>query len=204
MYQFVRFKNKKTQEQSDKWWFAASTIDDVTEHTERYLKPVMQDGFDNAASKSIQAIFRYGDVELMLHPNGDVEKSICNVCCINHKPTPMALFETANNLLLTAYQQRIKEIFSGKTIYLEDGVKEFGFSPDYYEIAETRNSEKLEYPDTKPLTMNDVRYMQWEGGQHWYAKVGKLDVTDACNNQKWNSKDEAENAAKWFLTEINK
>ncbi len=36
-------------------------------------------------------------------------------------------------------------------------------------------------------------------GNHWYAKIGKLDIKDKDNNMKWNTKAEAEAAAKWFI-----
>ena len=35
----------------------------------------------------------------------------------------------------------------------------------------------------------------------WYAKIGKRDVYDSEGNMKWDTKDEAEKAAKWFLEE---
>ena len=39
--------------------------------------------------------------------------------------------------------------------------------------------------------------MGW--GKHWYAKIGKLDVVDKDNNQKLDTKEEAETAAKWYI-----
>ena len=39
----------------------------------------------------------------------------------------------------------------------------------------------------------------WEGGQHYYAKIGKLDVLDKNGNQKWNTKEETIEAAKWYI-----
>ena len=38
-----------------------------------------------------------------------------------------------------------------------------------------------------------------EGGYHIYAKVGKLDVVDESGNQKWNTRQEAEDAARWYI-----
>lgn len=71
---------------------------------------------------------------------------------------------------------------------------------DAYQIAEDDWSDELVYPDERGLDMKHVRYIQWQGGCHWYAKVGKLDIIDADGNQKWNSKAEAEKAARWFLS----
>ena len=114
---------------------------------------------------------------------------------------PLALFDTANELLLTAINNRLKDIANGNVVYVEDGVRQFGYTSKnpHFEIVETYYSDKLEYPDfTKPI-LNDVRFIQWDDGKHWYAKVNKEDIIDEFGRQKWNSKEEAENAAKWYI-----
>jgi len=40
--------------------------------------------------------------------------------------------------------------------------------------------------------------------KHYYAKVGKLDVTDKNGNIKWNSHKRAMEVAKEFMNELNK
>lgn len=35
-----------------------------------------------------------------------------------------------------------------------------------------------------------------------FVKIGNLDVLDKDNNQKWNTKEEAEKAAKWYIEKI--
>lgn len=49
------------------------------------------------------------------------------------------------------------------------------------------------------MIIKDARYIQWDNGIHWYVKVGKFDVVDKDNNQKWNTKKEAQEATKWFI-----
>ena len=49
----------------------------------------------------------------------------------------------------------------------------------------------------------DVRLISWKDGFHIYAKVGNDDVVDECGNQKWSTRKEAEEAAKWFIENIN-
>ena len=44
-----------------------------------------------------------------------------------------------------------------------------------------------------------VEFIQWPGGTHWYAKIRREDIVDACGNQKWNTRMEAMQAAKWYL-----
>ena len=53
-------------------------------------------------------------------------------------------------------------------------------------------------------TINDIRYIQWKDGSHWYAKIGKYDVVDENGNQKWDKYNDAINAAEKFLKTLNK
>lgn len=54
--------------------------------------------------------------------------------------------------------------------------------------------------DDFPLcfVQDDIRIIQWPGGDHYYAKIGDEDVVWE-NKQKWNSRSEAMKAAKRFL-----
>ena len=199
-YKFVRFKSLIDGEESKKWWFVAKSGGDVIEHAEKFLVPTMQEGFNSASKDAIDAIFKFGDVSLMRHPTNEIASAIERISTIKYKPSPMAFFNTGNEMLQTAINQRLKEVEKGKTIYLENGVREFGFSPLHYEIIEEYYSDELVYPDFLIPTLDDVKYIQWTGGYHWYAKVNREDVVDELGNQKWNTKKEAEEAAKWYIT----
>lgn len=200
-YEFVRFKNLATDEESHKWWFAAKTASQVMEHAEKFFKPTMQEGYNSAAHDAVEAIFKYGG--LMNHPTNEVASSIEAITEIKgfKRSSPLALFDTANELLLTAIKGRLKDIDKGEAVYLEDGVRQFGYSSknSHFEIIERYYSDKLEYPDFKKPTLDDVRFIQWDGGEHWYAKINKEDVVDEIGRQKWNTKGEAEKAAKWYI-----
>lgn len=198
-YKFVRFKSLIDGEESKKWWFVAKSGGDVIEHAEKFLVPTMQEGFNSASKDAIDAIFKCGDVSLMRHPTNEIASAIERISAIKYKPSPMAFFNTGNEMLQTAINQRLKEVEKGKNIYLENGVREFGFSPMHYEIIEEYYSDELVYPDFLIPTLDDVKYIQWTGGYHWYAKVNREDVVDELGNQKWNTKKEAEEAAKWYI-----
>jgi hypothetical protein len=200
-YEFVRFRTIATGEESHKWWFAAKTARQVMEHAEKFFKPTMQDGYNSAAHDAVEAIFKYGGI--MNHATNEVASSIETITEIKgfKRSSPLALFDTANELLLTAIKGRLKDIDKGEAVYLEDGVRQFGYSSNnpHFEIIERYYSNKLEYPDFKKPTLNDVRFIQWDGGEHWYAKINKEDIVDEIGRQKWNTKGEAEKAAKWYI-----
>lgn len=66
-----------------------------------------------------------------------------------------------------------------------------------YEILETRELEKLVFPTAK----SDLRFLQWPGGKHWYAKIGNTEVVVDGKN-KWNSRAAARRAANAFIKKV--
>ena len=212
-YEFVRFNYKGYQDNGKKnWWFVAKTTDDVVEHTKRVFKPLMQEGFDSYAHKFIESVTKnrlleYNGNQYVYVPHADdkVEDSLRRIWASKNNttsdnPRPLELFETANSLYFEVFNNRIKDVMNGP-IYLEDGVRQFGYSDGnpYYEIVERVFKDKLEYPGVESAKLEDVEFIQWPGGAHWYAKIRREDIVDACGNQKWNTRMEAMQAAKWYL-----
>jgi hypothetical protein len=72
------------------------------------------------------------------------------------------------------------------------------------EVVDTVEKDVLTYPEEERPTISDVRVIQWKGGEHYYAKIGKLDVLDEFGNQKWSSEEEALDAAEWFIEDNRK
>lgn len=200
-YEFVRFKSLVNGEESKKWWLVVDTPRMVIDHAAKFLKPAMQEGFDLSASAAIQAVFKHGDVSLMPHPANMAAAAIQQISSINYQDSPMAFFHTANMMLKDAIDSRLKRIEKGKTIYLEDGVREFGYNENdpHFEIVERCYMDEMTFPDFKTPTFDDVKFIQWPGGSHWYAKVNREDIVDKDGNQKWNTRYEAEKAAEWYI-----
>jgi len=63
-------------------------------------------------------------------------------------------------------------------------------------------NENLIFLEEEQYHFDEVRYIQWQDGIHWYAKVGKLDICDKEGNYKWNTKEEAIEAAKYFCKKL--
>ena len=103
------------------------------------------------------------------------------------------------NLML---QSRIELFNKGTKFYLNKEMVVLVDSP-ILEITNMIIKDTMVYPDDEEMTVKDARYIQWGNGIHWYAKVGKFDVVDKDNNQKWNTKKEAQEATKWFIANYN-
>lgn len=200
-YTFVRFKSTVDGRVGSKWWLEATDRKTVIEHSEKYLKPKMQDGFNKSAKAAMDSVLKHGTPSMRPHPLDVVSSAIEKVSSIKYEDSPLAFFYTANDMLFDAVNARLTHVANGIPAYLENGPCQFGYCDGnkYYEIAERVQCEELKYPDEVGLTIDDVRYIQWPGGCHWYAKVGSADIVDAAGNQKWNEKSEAEEAAKWYI-----
>ena len=72
-YEFVRIKDKLTNQEGNMWWFRATSYRDVVEHTEKIFRPFMQSGYNSASKKSIDAVFKHGDVCCMQHTTDPAE-----------------------------------------------------------------------------------------------------------------------------------
>ena len=43
---------------------------------------------------------------------------------------------------------------------------------------------------------DEVRFIQWPEGRHWYVKIGNIDIGDKCGNYKFYDKSYAQKVAK--------
>lgn len=140
--------------------------------------------------------------------------SVYDACFKNNKwniimPTPMKELDIQNRNLI--YMLNIGDIFETKD-YRGNTIKgEIVAIDNYYKrsIYDSHTGiitwkDSLEYPEPEVYTDKDIRYIQWKDGSHWYVKIGKYDVVDENGNQKWNTRNEAINAAYNYLKELNK
>ena len=94
-----------------------------------------------------------------------------------------------------------KLISTGYNIYVHP--VGFGFTFDTeeyntYNLLESKENENLFASEFGV----EVRYLQWEDGNHWYVKIGVIDVCDKENQYKWDTKEEAEQALFWYINEF--
>lgn len=196
MYKFVRIK-PKDENVSGTWYFKPCSIDQVVEH------------FNTIFGKEIKAgIHDKVNSDKAKHPDTAWRYAIDSMCNVKGS-FGLSWLEEAIKLENIVLNNRIKDFEKGLDFYLANGVQEFLPSWNMYEIVEEIEKEVLEYPMIEQFHFEDVRYMKWDmpsldiKGVHWYAKIGNEDVRDKAGNMKWNTKEEAEEAARWFCQELN-
>lgn len=198
-YHFVKIApvNKST---NGLWYFKPHSIEQVVEHFNKIFGKEISAGIHDKMSagwaKHPDTAWRYA------------VDAICHVKGYGWDCHGLTWIEEATKLENTVLQGRIKDFTSGVDFYLANGVQEF-ILWDRYEIVEEYYSDELEFPLIEQFHFEDVRYMKWDlpdmkiKGVHWYAKIGNEDIRDKDGNMKWNTKEEAEEAARWFCQEMN-
>ena len=199
-YKFVRIK-PKNEDSYGTWYFKPSSVEQVIEHFNtifgKEISAGIRDKMHAVESKHPDTAWRFA------------VDSICHVKGFGWNCHGMPWLEEAAKLENTVINGRINDFNNGLDFYLANGVQEFIPIWDRYEIVEEIKKDILEYPRNEQFHFEDVRYMKWDmpsldiKGVHWYAKIGNEDVRDKAGNMKWNTKEEAEEAARWFCQYLN-
>ena len=138
------------------------------------------------------------------HPNTPFGATVTMLHEVKGGSWALCAAELENEVL----NNRINGFKKGRKPLYDHGVVETSLT-DGDVVAEEVWLDELEYPDNEKYFLEDVRYMKWDmsglkiKGTHWYAKLGNRDVRDKDGNMKWNTKEEAERAAKWFIGNLN-
>lgn len=182
-YKFLKIK--------DNWYFNPNSVKQIEEHWDKYVCPYMEKGMraliDRYNSPSEYERSTKGHwtnnwpmvIEFELYINGGT------------------VYETADRLEKQIKESRINAFNKGIDIaFFSDGMSILFINPSF-NIQEYKILDSLQYPIIGK--MNEVRFIQWPNGKHWYCKIGNEDIVDKNGNQKWDDRSSAYNAAQWYL-----
>lgn len=189
-YKFVKVQSKATldnKEPKSYWLFCPKNEKQVLEHWEKYVRSVINEGTRNLVHKIIDGYEG--------HCTNDFEQAVESMSLVTNGSIQCAMIYVENEALKT----RIESIRAHMPIFLTKSLQVVLIDERFSEIVETKYCDVLTFPDEDKPTIDDVRFITWEGGYHIYAKIGKLDVVDESGNQKWNTRQEAEDAARWYI-----
>lgn len=200
MYKFVRVHKKGTDEYG-LWYFKPQSLEDVNLHWKEICGAEIKKHVQERFEKSVLVECKGKEPYIFTpHPTTQFGMGVEAYLQVVNGNYALGMLELEN----IAYKTRIESFNRGDDIYLPEGMVVYMMDDRFFEIAEEVEYEMFIYPTKKEWTIDDVRYMQWNMlsnvGTHWYAKIVKRDVYDSEGNMKWETKEEAENAAEWFLT----
>lgn len=189
-YHFVKIKSKNNNDSEGSWYLEADSLSVISEHFKKYVGAEIKQGMKEIISKASGK---------MGHLTNKFAQTVEMMMGIDPKPYFITATELENEML----RNRLKSFADDREQYLSDSLSVLLLSPNSEIIGEEYKDE-LVYPHESKPSLGDVKYMKWYGGKHFYAKIGKIDIVDKDNNQKWNTEDEAKEAAKWYIKNYGK
>ena len=179
------------------WYLKVENKHDIIDHFNVIMKREFKEGFYDRLDNITICKGIDGERMFIGHPTAPWSKAI--ECYM--QIWQCSWIEAANRLEEKTLQDRLQLFDRGCPIYLNDGLTYF--SPkDNIEYEDECYKVEIEFPKKDVYTIDDVRYIQWNLGGHWYAKIGREDVV-MYGKQKWNTKEEAINAAYSFLKTLS-
>lgn len=215
MYKFIRYKYREhltTKEVISQWMFTPQTEKDVfdffykytmsqAENHKLHLIETVSNPKNRSLAEGINGIKLGWKDPYVLH-NGHPNNNWDNVHqyfmeLIDDKyaseEVAIGMYDIiASKMLLS----RLDTFKKGIPMYFDKEAMVCRCLPDI-DIVDTVEKEELVFPDDD-YNIEQVKYIQWDGGKHWYAKIHNEDIV-VDGEQKWNTKIEAEEAVKKFF-----
>ena len=191
-YKFIKVQSKSLLDNAEAkgyWLFCPQTEEQLIEHWNKYVKPVISDGSRKLAKKIFSGTKG--------HFTNDFEQAVEVWMNSTNDSLIVSILQIENE----AFRNRLQMFRSGREIYLSHSIQVVTVDTRFVDILTTTERNVLTFPDEERPEMKDVRFIVWEGGVHYYAKIGKLDIVDKDGNQKWNTRAEAESAARWYINQ---
>ena len=219
MYKFVKYKTShEGKDVVSQWMFEPNSIEQIHEFFMKYTMPQKREAdrriarnicyaseqeikgnhfFDSSDPSTVQTRF-YGG-----HPYNSWDKAHYSLYYLEQRLNGSANPLDINTKMVIEMLKTRESTFKAgiRALYGEEGLSCQSFDDRFCTIIDEIEVETLIFPDIERPTIDEVRFIVWDGGKHWYAKIGKLDVV-VDNVQKWNTKQEAIDAAKKFI-ELN-
>lgn len=194
MYKFIKVKNPFGAK-GHQWFFEPENVSQIIEHFEKYFGREVKLGIKDKMTEH-HAVTPWRNVV-------DVTQG---AYLLMGRQVGKSWLRTAIELEDQTLKDRVNYFTTGRKLYLAAGLS-YTIPNDNEEfmsrIVKTVEQETLQFPEDK-LSASEARYLKWDYGKHWYAKIRDLDVVDKDGNQKWSSKIAAQEAVKWFVRKENK
>lgn len=184
MYHFVKFNST--------WYLKPECLQDVKDHFTKICGREFKEGFEDYKDNVIVCKDDNGNPYLYSkNHSSSVWRNAVELCEMKLKG--LNWINAACGLEKRTYEDRINRFIEGKPIYLSDGL---AYYPpiEHPKYDDEKWTNELIYP--YEYNYDDVRFIKWPDGKHWYAKCGNIDIVDEYGRQKWRDKSYAQKIAK--------
>lgn len=185
MYHFVKFNST--------WYLKVESVKDISDHFKKVCGREIEQGWNDFKDNTRIKKDENGNNELISRNHSTSVWR--NVVELTMQIKGDSWMNSANELEQRTYKDRINHFLKGDFVYLTDGLQYF-VAKEEPKYDEDKWSDELKYP--YKFDFEEVRFIQWPNGIHWYAKIGNIDIVDKYGNQKWRDKYYAMEIAKKF------
>ena len=185
MYTFVKLRSE-LHDIDYPWKLVCEDMETMNEHALAYLKPVIKTGMDDMiqhATKGYHISSWWASAMLPL---------------FHGAPQGLNVLEASMTIEKDLYDTKSRMIEESGGVYLTDGPSYMSFS-EHLTVVDTLVKENISFPH---YSEEDIIVKRWQGGVHYYAQVGGLDVV-IDGKQNWNDAMMARRMALKYLKEIS-
>jgi len=185
-YNFVKIKDNRTGLKYS-WILECKDLTTLVEHTDKCMGHTIREGVQDWFDKTMKSKELFGGYVYKEH----FTTNWAHMCEMFSKMRGEHFVMSSTKLENAVWAGKVSQLFKGRTLYLRE-IGSYMIDSPSFEITDRLVSDTLVYPG---YTKEDIKITKWDGGTHYYAKIGKMDVIDREGNQKWNSRWEAQQAA---------
>ena len=180
-YTFVKLREKRYEDSKGSWYLRIANSLEAMEYGLTGRKPLVESAFKNYFDVAGNKLKHFTNRTAVV---ANMKAEMKNTSVIEE----LGNFETLilRNIFHLLDEGYIVYVNSNGGYMMDDGDKN-------YETLETLESDRMIFPSNHKISIT-----QWEGGKHWYAKVGNTEVV-VDGERKWNTYEYAEKMANKFL-----
>ena len=198
---------KYTYKDETFWCIELNSKEDLSKYISDVLKAEYEKGFENGYNSRDFHQITQGHLGKLISEHCSHQIACGWLSKLNveikggkiEKVSPVIILEH----FLECYQSHIdalsKLIDKGISIYIHKNLISWMPLPKDAIIVTRYETNEFKFPK---YFETDIKIMQWQGGKHWYAKIGSIDVVDEFGNQKWSSYSTAKEVAQKYLNDL--
>lgn len=192
MYRFVQFRSKE-KSSGGFWMFSPDSIEQIREHFEKYVYSVIRE----STKAYINHILKNEDYS---HDTTVVGRSAYAIEVYTRTHDCIAAL-APTGFYGEVWNSRCQRFINYGEIFLSEGPQVYLPDTRFVEKVGEILKDTLDYPREQQYTIADVRFSKWGPyTDHWYARIGECeDIRDKEGRMKWDTLEEAEAAARWYL-----
>lgn len=184
MYRFIKVKWTELNMEYP-FMLYCNSIEQIMEHNEKYLSNEISDGFKNLIDVSRGLAHIKTPFGMAVRWEAELNET--------------SIIEAGVSMESKITAGKVKSLLKYGAILIRP-VGSYMVIDDSFEIIDEVISPTMKYPE---YGESDISINRWDGGLHYYARIGNMTVEDDRGKVKWNTHQEAKRQALLFLEKTN-